>query len=288
MITKKQYNELKNKIEELEAVFNGGKGSGNFGHLGRPGKVGGSSSGGGYGGSNSKNIDDEIEKTKKEIEELGDFLGSIPPSGILSSEMGNIEKVSKELEKARRKLEELEKGEAGTKDSGGKYDVKDGKEARKYLTADGKMSIPTPEAFGFTYDELGKPIRLSRFEKKADDKLWGAWASMQKVQDDGNLGDVREEGLATAGDAMRLAKAVISTSQTAYLPSEREAAKRQTEQFVKGVKDEVKRAKITLAADAKRYGDTEVRRATRKALDDISSAMDGFLGYETPSREYRD
>ena len=43
-ITKKDYEELKNKIQILSKFLNGGKGSGNFGHLGRPGKVGGSSS----------------------------------------------------------------------------------------------------------------------------------------------------------------------------------------------------------------------------------------------------
>lgn len=37
------YKELANKIERLEVLLNGGKGSGNFGHSGRPGKVGGSS-----------------------------------------------------------------------------------------------------------------------------------------------------------------------------------------------------------------------------------------------------
>lgn len=30
------YDELKNKIDKLEISLNGGKGSGNFGHVGRP------------------------------------------------------------------------------------------------------------------------------------------------------------------------------------------------------------------------------------------------------------
>lgn len=37
-----------NEIEELDTFYNGGKGSGNFGHAGRPGEVGGSGKGGGY------------------------------------------------------------------------------------------------------------------------------------------------------------------------------------------------------------------------------------------------
>lgn len=36
------YNELRQKVEKLEELLNGGPGSGNFGHSGRPGKVGGS------------------------------------------------------------------------------------------------------------------------------------------------------------------------------------------------------------------------------------------------------
>lgn len=270
---------------------NGGKGSGNFGHSGRPGYVGGSSSSGGLTHATTSKEKKE-EEYKSIIKEEATLKGA-------GKGRRSIKDIAKQFDKdpadVEQDIDDFSSISAKTKKDSktnpktdSKYSVKDGKEARKYLTADSKMSISSSESFGFTYDELGKPTRLSRFEKDADDKLWSAWASMQKVQDDGNLGDVRGEGLATAGDAMRLAKAVISTSQTAYLPSEREAAKRQTEQFVKGVKDEVKRAKITLTADAKRYGDTEVRKATRKALDNISSAMDGFLGYENPSREYKD
>lgn len=40
------YDRLKSQIEELEKMVNGGKGSGNFGHSGRPGQVGGSGKGG--------------------------------------------------------------------------------------------------------------------------------------------------------------------------------------------------------------------------------------------------
>ena len=52
IISRKQYNELKEKVENLERLLNGGKGSGNFGHAGRPGEVGGSapSGSGGVGG----------------------------------------------------------------------------------------------------------------------------------------------------------------------------------------------------------------------------------------------
>lgn len=51
---KEVYTEIKNKVEKLEALLNGGKGSGNFGHSGRPGEVGGSGKGT---GSSSDYID---------------------------------------------------------------------------------------------------------------------------------------------------------------------------------------------------------------------------------------
>lgn len=45
---KETYNSLVGKIEILSKLINGGDGSGNFGHSGRPGKVGGSSQSGGF------------------------------------------------------------------------------------------------------------------------------------------------------------------------------------------------------------------------------------------------
>lgn len=50
-----------NSMEGLSAYENGGKGSGNFGHAGRPGKVGGSSSSGSYVSSQSQSKTDEDE-----------------------------------------------------------------------------------------------------------------------------------------------------------------------------------------------------------------------------------
>ena len=41
-INQEQYQALLNKLEAIEKALNGGKGSGNWGHAGRPGKVGGS------------------------------------------------------------------------------------------------------------------------------------------------------------------------------------------------------------------------------------------------------
>lgn len=69
-ITKKEYEELKNKIQILSEWLNGGKGSGNFGHAGRPGKRGGSGKGGGAKGLAEKSI----EKARKEEPEVSKDL----------------------------------------------------------------------------------------------------------------------------------------------------------------------------------------------------------------------
>lgn len=277
---------------------NGGKGSGNFGHSGRPGEVGGSAPS----GSSSANYESKSQSESEIRDRIDELTQKISYAAKAKQDGEKIDEdwvssMREERKQLREQLESKKSGEGETKagDKGSKYSVKDGKEARKYLTDDAGVSLGmlwevgvSPDNYGFTYDELGKPTRLSRFEKDADDKLWRAWASMQKVQDNPDSGDVRGEGLATSHDALRLAKAVIATSQTAYLPSERKVAQEQNEKFVKGVKDEVKKQKISLAADIKKYGETDARKATRKALDDISSAMDGFIGYDRPSREYKD
>lgn len=66
MITKKQYNELRLKIENLERLLNGGKGSGNFGHSGRPGEVGGSAPSGSSGSVSSGNLRARLKGTDLE------------------------------------------------------------------------------------------------------------------------------------------------------------------------------------------------------------------------------
>lgn len=288
----------RNSLEGLRAYENGGKGSGNWGHAGRPGEVGGSAPS----GSSSANYESKSQSEREIRDRIDELTQKISYAAKAKQDGESVDEdwVSSMMEERKQLYEQIQskksgEGETKADEKGGKYSVKDGKDARKYLTDDAGTSLGmlwevgvSPENYGFTYDELGKPTRLSRFEKDADDKLWRAWASMQKVQDNPDTGDVRGEGLATSHDALRLAKAVIATSQTAYLPSERKVAQEQNEKFVKGVKDEVKKQKLRLTADSKKYGETDARKATRKALDDISSAMDGFIGYDRPSREYKD
>ncbi len=69
-ITKKDYEELKNKIQILSEFLNGGKGSGNWGHSGRKGKVGGSGKGGGIKGLAEKSL----EKARQEEPEVSKDL----------------------------------------------------------------------------------------------------------------------------------------------------------------------------------------------------------------------
>lgn len=66
---KETYNELKKRIDSLESIINGGKGSGNFGHSGRPGQVGGSGKGGiGY---SQDELGEDIQKFTRQT--LDDF-----------------------------------------------------------------------------------------------------------------------------------------------------------------------------------------------------------------------
>ena len=70
-MNRQTYNSLKAKVESLEKQINGGKGSGNFGHSGRPGKVGGSAKGSeGDVSSRQKSFDGykEHEKYNFEVE----------------------------------------------------------------------------------------------------------------------------------------------------------------------------------------------------------------------------
>lgn len=85
--------ELKNRLDKLELALNGGKGSGNFGHAGRPGKVGGSVPSGN--GGNSRKI--RVHEGSKEM----DYFYAEDGNRILAS--GKTEKEA--LAKAKEKLD---------------------------------------------------------------------------------------------------------------------------------------------------------------------------------------
>ena len=69
-MNKKLYNELKAKVERLEKQINGGKGSGNFGHAGRPGKIGGSAPEGTATGSSPDGNDKKTGSEKGALESV--------------------------------------------------------------------------------------------------------------------------------------------------------------------------------------------------------------------------
>lgn len=138
---KSVYNELLAKVEALEKLVNGGKGSGNFGHAGRPGEVGGSGSG--IGGSSKASKDtssDEmdtklgenvkkLEERKAEIEETykddfsafeetvarlhakSDFARA--SAQMVKKELRKQGKDAKELQKTYRELEKRKEKEKG-------------------------------------------------------------------------------------------------------------------------------------------------------------------------------
>ena len=65
---KEIYNKLKKQVDNLEVLLNGGKGSGNFGHSGRPGQVGGSGKEIGY---SQNELGEDIQKFTRQT--LDDF-----------------------------------------------------------------------------------------------------------------------------------------------------------------------------------------------------------------------
>lgn len=84
---KETYNSLVAKVEILSKLVNGGKGSGNFGHGGRPGKVGGSSSSGGFSkGQDGKGASSEAEKelkdAKAKVDKLDKALKDLDKEGV--------------------------------------------------------------------------------------------------------------------------------------------------------------------------------------------------------------
>lgn len=65
-----------NGFGQLGTLCNGGRGSGNFGHAGRPGKVGGAAPSGSGGGSYGR-LGDDFEKVDKRVQDTMTELASI-------------------------------------------------------------------------------------------------------------------------------------------------------------------------------------------------------------------
>ena len=81
---KEIFRQLEERVKILEKALNGGKGSGNFGHVGRPGKVGGSGKGTVSAESSNEKIDEEAtRKLQEELERLGDSFRQSPGMQVL-------------------------------------------------------------------------------------------------------------------------------------------------------------------------------------------------------------
>ena len=98
---KETYNSLVGKIEILSKLINGGDGSGNFGHGGRPGKVGGSSqSGGSSKGQSSKS---------KYIEKMSEYVKSRGKTSVDMTKSWSVEDAAKKyLDKANVSVEDFD------------------------------------------------------------------------------------------------------------------------------------------------------------------------------------
>lgn len=81
-ITKEEYGKLAEKVASLEKALNGGKGSGNFGHTGRPGKIGGS--GNGQGETVVEKEEIKVKMSKDEARTLLDEVADEVMGGSLS------------------------------------------------------------------------------------------------------------------------------------------------------------------------------------------------------------
>ena len=108
------YLNLKNKLDEVEEVLNGGKGSGNFGHKGRPGEVGGSASEGssikGQAGIYSDSKADPYVTTKKSTDiGVNDYLDAgVNTSGNFSVDSMLSEKSLVESVKDHNRLRDIQ------------------------------------------------------------------------------------------------------------------------------------------------------------------------------------
>lgn len=123
---KETYNSLVGKIEILNKLINGGKGSGNFGHGGRPGKVGGSSQSGGlskgqsveseHGGEKGtgktvrKPTDKEIKPSKSEyIKKMSEYVKSKGKTSVDMTKSWSVEDAAKKyLDKANVSVEDFD------------------------------------------------------------------------------------------------------------------------------------------------------------------------------------
>lgn len=100
---KETYNSLVGKVEILSKLINGGDGSGNFGHGGRPGKVGGSSQSGGSSKGQS------VPSKSKYIREMSEYVKSRGKTSVDMTKSWSVEDAAKKyLDKADVSVEDFD------------------------------------------------------------------------------------------------------------------------------------------------------------------------------------
>ena len=98
---KETYNSLVGKIEILSKLINGGEGSGNFGHGGRPGKVGGSSQSGGF--SKGQSVESEY------VRKMSEYVKSTGKTSVDMTKSWSVEDAAKKyLDKANVSVEDFD------------------------------------------------------------------------------------------------------------------------------------------------------------------------------------
>lgn len=111
---KETYNSLVGKVEILSKLINGGDGSGNFGHGGRPGKVGGSSQSGGSSKGQSVESEDGGGKGTKPakseyIRKMSEYVKSRGKTSVDMAKSWSVEDAAKKyLDKANVSVEDFD------------------------------------------------------------------------------------------------------------------------------------------------------------------------------------
>lgn len=215
-----------NSIEGLRAYENGGKGSGNFGHAGRPGKVGGSSSGsivGGNTGPSSEHEELKLALTSPKSNYGGDVIEQtkeIIGGKFLSGEDGLGEAVQMAYEDEARKKAGLPSKEDEQDGAGISYSD------LQLLQGQGESIIASKTLTEIADDigidnlitalevaqDMGARKYAQRMAEKADNPTeWGNHEALAKFAKDMELretyGKLSEKGLK---DAWRAAEAELN------------------------------------------------------------------------------
>lgn len=218
---KELYDKLKARVDELERLLNGGKGSGNFGHAGRPGKVGGSSSSGASVGADEPKIIAQLVESPKSSY-AGDLVDTT--GEVLKSRVGGGEGIGEALAEAYEDEARAKAGVASREQEREGEDLSYGElldtQAAMDSIIDNKTFPELAEDIGVdnlitaieVAQDMGARKYAQRMAEKADDPTeWGDHEALAKFAKDMELretyGKLSEKGLK---DAWRAAEAELN------------------------------------------------------------------------------